>query len=1044
MENEIIINTKIDTSGIDKGIDEIKTKLSELSKHTIQAGMDFQQSMENATTDVSGLLDNFFERYEGFWNDFSEGFVDGMSQAFNEAKESAKGAEDAIDSLTGRMDANITAIANTTANIEEYIKGLEGVGEQSKQNEKRASKLGGILSAIGSRLRGFGQKLTGPIKQAGAFVKRFLSIAGAIALFKKLTSSVKSAVSALEGWGTTTSYVISDYKKAMKDATNAMAAMIAPLIDTYLPKITALINRIAEGFNKIGMYVSAALGKQTYTKAVVGLNDYKDAVAKTGAAADKAAGSLASFDELTVIDTGGEQEQNPFVTEGIPEDIQDIKSLNDLLNSIDWDGIKEKAASMATTIAESINKVVGSIDWNLVGSTLAEGVNTAFTFLDTFITTTDWSAIGKAIGDTISGFFTTVDWTLIGKTVADGINGIFDLIEGIADSTDWVAVGKGIADGLSSLFQNIDWANIGESLSKMWNGIVTSLHTIITQTDWSAAGAGLATSIGEFLKGIDWGEMIRTVLDLIVAAFETATSFVETIDITGILNAIVEGFKSVDWGKVIPEIVSAAFELAGAVTGLGVKVLEWIVGLVAEIGKAISEAFSEWWNENALDEEGKFTIEGFLSGMAEALYDIGDWIYTNIFKPFIDGFKAAFGISSPSKVMAEMGGFIIDGLKEGIGDVWDQLGQKFTEFKDKIVGKFEEIKNNLTEKAQTIRDNVSERFTTLRTNVQERVGAIKDNLTSRFQEMSTNVAGKITTISGNVSEKFASIRSTIQSNLNTAATDVSTKFSTMSSTVTTKLSTMSSNITTKFSTMRSTVQTKLSTMSSDLSTKFSTMSTNVSTKLSTMTTTMSTKFQGIVTSASEKAGQIVSAFTGQDWSSIGTNITSGIQSGINSGWGWLSSTVSSVASSMLSTAKKALGISSPSKAFRDQVGAMIDQGLAIGIEDEAQVPLQAMNDIATSLTDTAIGALQGPTIASGSVLPTQIASSIAKSDIGTESEAISLNDLISMVRDIRNDQQDLLETLIQVVQNKNFTLTPNAATGRVISQAIKQYQGVTG
>ena len=186
------------------------------------------------------------------------------------------------------------------------------------------------------------------------------------------------------------------------------------------------------------------------------------------------------------------------------------------------------------------------------------------------------------------------------------------------------------------------------------------------------------------------------------------------------------------------------------------------------------------------------------------------------------------------------------------------------------------------------------------------------------------------------------------------------------------------------------------------------------------------------------------AMNGQNWASIGVNMVSGIIAGLNSAWSWLASSVSSIASRALSTAKKVLGIRSPSTVFRDEVGAMIDEGLALGIENEAQVPLQAMSDIANSLTDTAIGALQGPSIASGSVLPTQIASSIAKSDVGTETEAISLNDLISMVRDIRNDQQDLLETLIQVVQNKNFSLTPNAATGRVISQAIKQYQGVTG
>ena len=46
------------------------------------------------------------------------------------------------------------------------------------------------------------------------------------------------------------------------------------------------------------------------------------------------------------------------------------------------------------------------------------------------------------------------------------------------------------------------------------------------------------------------------------------------------------------------------------------------------------------------------------------------WIKEHIFKPFIDGFKKVFGIHSPSKVLAELGGFLIDGLlgaiKKGI------------------------------------------------------------------------------------------------------------------------------------------------------------------------------------------------------------------------------------------------------------------------------------------------------------------------------------------------------------------------------------------
>ena len=226
--------------------------------------------------------------------------------------------------------------------------------------------------------------------------------------------------------------------------------------------------------------------------------------------------------------------------------------------------------------------------------------------------------------------------------------------------------------------------------------------------------------------------------------------------------------------------------------------------------------------------------------------------------------------------------------------------------------------------------------------------------------------------------------------------------------------------------------------------KMNTASTDITSKLSTISSNFTNKLQGLISTVQSKMSAVYNAMNGQNWASIGSNIVSGMVNGMNSGWSWLQQQATSIAQNTLNAVKKVLKIKSPSKVFEDEVGVMIDRGLALGIEDEANVPIKAMSDIANSLTDTAIGTLQGPSIASGSILPTQIASSIAKSDAGTETEAISLNDLISMVRDIRNDQQDLLETLIQVVQNKNFSLTPNAATGRVISQAIKQYQGVTG
>lgn len=65
---------------------------------------------------------------------------------------------------------------------------------------------------------------------------------------------------------------------------------------------------------------------------------------------------------------------------------------------------------------------------------------------------------------------------------------------------------------------------------------------------------------------------------------------------------------------------------------------------------------------------------------------------------------------------------------------------------------------------------------------------------------------------------------------------------------------------------------------------------------------------------------------------IGSNIVSGIWNGISSGWNWLTDKVKGLANSLLQGVKDALGIESPSKEFRDQVGRWIPPGIGEGFE----------------------------------------------------------------------------------------------------------------
>ena len=88
--------------------------------------------------------------------------------------------------------------------------------------------------------------------------------------------------------------------------------------------------------------------------------------------------------------------------------------------------------------------------------------------------------------------------------------------------------------------------------------------------------------------------------------------------------------------------------------------------------------------------------------------------------------------------------------------------------------------------------------------------------------------------------------------------------------------------------------------------------------------------------------QIKNAFTNVDWGNVGINIIKGIASGIGGAVGHLVSAATSAASSALDAIKSKLGIHSPSRVFRDQVGKMMALGMGIGFE--RNIPIKSMTD----------------------------------------------------------------------------------------------------
>lgn len=111
----------------------------------------------------------------------------------------------------------------------------------------------------------------------------------------------------------------------------------------------------------------------------------------------------------------------------------------------------------------------------------------------------------------------------------------------------------------------------------------------------------------------------------------------------------------------------------------------------------------------------------------------------------------------------------------------------------------------------------------------------------------------------------------------------------------------------------------------------------------------------VVTAVLDIGNSAVSAISGLAGSmaSAGLALVQGLWSGISSGAGWLKGMIQGWASDIVSSAKAAFGIHSPSRVFRDEVGKQIILGFVKGIDDNAHLTLASMDKMGNSIVNRA-------------------------------------------------------------------------------------------
>lgn len=729
-------------------------------------------------------------------------------------------------------------------------------------------KSGGVLGAFGRTIKAvattLGSKLAAGMKQVtsslgNAFTSKvhnatsalgsFLSSIKRIALYRmirfamsQLTQCFKDGINNLYNYsalmGGTFANSMNSLATNAQYLKNSMGAMAAPLINALAPAIDFVIGKVVALFNILNQLFARLTGSKTYTAAKKVASTYggaaKDAAGTASKAAKKAADEIKrytlGFDELNILGDKNKDSSGSGGGGGGGASTPDYGSMFEEL-------------PIDNSISEFADKLKEAFEAG------------------------DWKELGTILGNKFNEIVDSIDWAGFGKKVGYGINGAVQTAYWFLKTADFKNLGNHVAEFLNSALSEIDFTFVGRLLVRGFTAGLDFLRGALGGLNWKLVGK----SVGDAFRG----------------AFDEMQEWIAGIDWSGAAHALWQNTKDCIAGIDFASLAQSFFKLLGTAMGAAVS---FIATIVSDIWKDITGYFQKYLtNDDGTKKTGIDWVKGICKGIVEGVKSIGTWIYDNVFKPFIDGFKSAFGIHSPSTVMAEQGGYIVQGLlkgiKDGIGNVLSFIGDFLTGIKDKISDAWDKIKSTASEKWGQIKsvlsgawENIkttagdvwgkisstisgiwggiktkaSETWSGLKITISQKWSEIKTNTSQTWENIKTTLGNTWQNVKTTASTTWTNLKSTISTAWSNVKTNTSTVWSGVKSSLGTTWSGIKSTASSTWSTLKSTISTKWNEVKSNTSSTWSTLNSNLRSSWSTLKSNASSSFQTIKTTISDK------------------------------------------------------------------------------------------------------------------------------------------------------------------------------------------------
>ncbi len=728
-KNEYIIDTSLDTSGVEEGAKKVNKTMQELGQQAdtsfdgkkrskklsdafAQMENNVRSSAQNMTNAVKGQASDALGIMKSDFSKIFEHSPDKTQEILKKyftdvPTDQYVALENEFDTIANQMDV----IRNKSKDFlneggdksnKTYKGYINQLGVLERQQDAVMAKMQ-KLDAVGKRFKPFGtpqyvnsyekalsktnstakkstkifsaltSKLKSHTKQQKMTMGRMLGMSLLFStVFKALsgiTSGIKEGLTNLAKFNKGVNPVnssLSSLKSALTQLKNSFATAFAPILTVVAPIITTFINHLSDAITTLGMFFARLTGANTYTKAKKVSQSYADT-------ADSARDAANAQEELN----------NKLADYDKLAVIDKKSSSGNSGNSCNSGGNNSGVAfetvqlnDSAVKWADKFKEAWQNADFTDIGKTVGKKLKDALDNIDWGPIQTAAKKIGKSIGTFINGFV-SVDGlgNKVGSTIAQSLNTVMIGLDAFLTTTNWFNVGKFIGDIVNGYVKDFNWSLVGKTVADALNAAMATIVGFLNTVNWSQLGTGIVTTISSFFATFDFSLLGQTVCSMLVAGMNLVAGIISGVNwgsIPGqIAGKLKECLTGIDWKT----LLSSVGNLAGTILK---AVWDWNVGLANQIGNAgkkIVDYFKSKMDtdklskDSTLGQKGTAILKGILKGIIDGMASIGSWIVSHIVKPFASAM-------AKTGLFDTVGKNLWNGLKKSVEAVLKPFGIK--------------------------------------------------------------------------------------------------------------------------------------------------------------------------------------------------------------------------------------------------------------------------------------------------------------------------------------------------------------------------------